>query len=1056
MALFTRHSWPTMGHRKGRLAKRPTILMMLAVLAIILPFLQARPAAAAPIIPLTVSITRFVEILDEDPKDDQHCGDYFAAVTIDGQDEQNSVIIDGNTATCDNRPAGTPYTIDFTDPSFTFTRNVDAANGFAKVTIEMLDYDLLANPDDRMDINPLIGSGNAETMLILTVDLTTGNWVVDNLGIVNQQVSTGASDPDDPKNGIGTVFFTISTSSSSGDVDGDGLFDGWEINGFQADGDGIVDVNLPTMGANPQRKDLFLEIDCLVATNHTHCPLQGAIQTVVQSFADAPVNNVDGTTGIQLHIDIGNLYSQPALPAAGFATNVPRALTPAGSVSGNFGNFGGGGNQIQEAGNLIVDWDGATGSPATNFFSLKVNNFSSLRDSIFRYAIFVHQTNARAASNDCTSGWAKGIPSVNFLVSLGGTGTGGGACWVTDTGGNSVGNQNQQAGTLQHEFGHTLGLGHGGGDGINNKPNYLSVMNYGIGAGPVASPNQVQFCLVPAVGGLPGGCDYSRIALPNLTENLNANGKGGLDECAGIGLGLGGFDWDGDSSLEGITNCQPPNNANVQADINGDGLCVTAGTNTALNTTPSGDDQIVGTSITDGSGRICNSTANGDDVQNTIVGQIPSQPNQLNGFEDWNSISYNFRTIPNFQTAGTPVEDEADPDTIIQARASLAQQVHPVLDVNQTGSADATPGDTLNYTIQVKNSGHGPALNSVLTDTRPDSTQAVFNLGTLVVGAEETRNVSYTVPCSTADQTVLTNSATATAEDLIGNPVSGSHTMNTTVHAPSVTLAKTATASVNAGEAINYTITYQNTGGAAAANVVISDTLPADVYYSNSLDLGAGSKPDTVTLNGDGTRTLVWNVGAVPASSGPQTIVFTARPTLLALKGTSYTNRVSVSFQNGNGCVYQAVNASASTSISVVPPTRDPQTQGFWRNHPELWSAEILARIQATDQRYDTGAAPGQLSSAEVTTVFLPGGSTKKVLETQLLATYFNLATRRINAGTAISSRTADRLGLTNVRDAALYATATLLLPLDATTQGRYSDAISVLEEINANKSEVY
>ena len=29
-----------------------------------------------------------------------------------------------------------------------------------------------------------------------------------------------------------------------------------------------------------------------------------------------------------------------------------------------------------------------------------------------------------------------------------------------------------------HEFGHTLGLGHGGSDGINDKPNYLSVMTY--------------------------------------------------------------------------------------------------------------------------------------------------------------------------------------------------------------------------------------------------------------------------------------------------------------------------------------------------------------------------------------------------------------------------------------------------------------------------------------------------------------------------------------------------------------------------------------------------
>ena len=29
-----------------------------------------------------------------------------------------------------------------------------------------------------------------------------------------------------------------------------------------------------------------------------------------------------------------------------------------------------------------------------------------------------------------------------------------------------------------HELGHNLGLHHGGDDGVNFKPNYLSIMNY--------------------------------------------------------------------------------------------------------------------------------------------------------------------------------------------------------------------------------------------------------------------------------------------------------------------------------------------------------------------------------------------------------------------------------------------------------------------------------------------------------------------------------------------------------------------------------------------------
>jgi hypothetical protein len=88
--------------------------------------------------------------------------------------------------------------------------------------------------------------------------------------------------------------------------------------------------------------------------------------------------------------------------------------------------------------------------------------------------------------------------------------------------------------------------------------------------------------------------------------------------------------------------------------------------------------------------------------------------------------------------------------------------------------------------------------------------------------------------------------------------------------------------------------------------------------------------------------------------------------------------------------------------------------------------------------------------------MYAPGGNQPKVLEMQLLSVYFNLATRRINAGTAISSRVAGRLGLLTVRDAALYAIDTLALPVNAATRDRYSDATTVLDEINNNRSEVY
>jgi len=373
--------------------------------------------------------------------------------------------------------------------------------------------------------------------------------------------------------------------------------------------------------------------------------------------------------------------------------------------------------------------------------------------------------------------------------------------------------------------------------------------------------------------------------------------------------------------------------------------------------------------------------------------------------------------------------------------------------------ATAVGGDTLNYTVKVTNLEPPKAFNVSVTDTLPNGTTSGWLVGALDQGASHTQTFTFLVPCTAADGAVLTNSASVTGANALGyadvNLFNNTASASTTVQAPLLTLSKMATASVNAGEAITYTITYQNTGTGGAANIVITDTLPASVYYSTALDTGGGPKPTTVTVNGDGTRTLVWNVGALASNSGNQTIEFTARPTLLAVSGTSFTNNVTLSFKNEKGCTYDALNASATTSISAVAATLDPQGLGWWRTHPELATAEILARIQATDQRYDglVGSPDGALSAAEANTALAPGGNMQYILREQLIALYFNLATRRVNADTPIASKLATQLGLTMVRDAAIYAIETLKLPVVSDNRARYSKATDAVEEINLDKS---
>lgn len=67
------------------------------------------------------------------------------------------------------------------------------------------------------------------------------------------------------------VAFEASTSTGAEiivrgdhlDSDQDGLLDHWETTGIDMDQDGVVDLNLPAMGANVNQRDLFLQIDWL-------------------------------------------------------------------------------------------------------------------------------------------------------------------------------------------------------------------------------------------------------------------------------------------------------------------------------------------------------------------------------------------------------------------------------------------------------------------------------------------------------------------------------------------------------------------------------------------------------------------------------------------------------------------------------------------------------------------------------------------------------------------------------------------------------------------------
>lgn len=230
------------------------------------------------------------------------------------------------------------------------------------------------------------------------------------------QVTTSSS-----FNGDCLTWSAVVFSTTVQDTDGDGIPDAVEISGMTDPADGSF-VNFPAMGANPNKKDIFIQMDWMVAADHNHQPKQAALNKVIAGFAAAPGG------GINVHFD-----------------------------TGQGGAFTGGGHQIPET--RTTQWK-------KDFNPIKLANFANNRRNFWRYGLMAH------SQPGTTSSGISDLPGGDFMVTFGG--------WIhADPADNMVGTVDEQAGTIMHESGHGYNLKHGGGTHVPNcKPDYESVMNY--------------------------------------------------------------------------------------------------------------------------------------------------------------------------------------------------------------------------------------------------------------------------------------------------------------------------------------------------------------------------------------------------------------------------------------------------------------------------------------------------------------------------------------------------------------------------------------------------
>lgn len=1022
---------------------------MLALFLASIPLIATPAAAAPPGIKITFEIEYLFQVEDPD-SGGVGDGDYFPRVKI-----ADGPLVTGPRIEDDEfEPRGLPEA----PGGWTFTyENWPGDRPTVDITVAMWDYDGDFNSNsDRMDISP----NNEDWELNLTYDLRSGTLSGDQLVFGTPCVRSdgqtakgrsciqGDGDHGIPRNNDGRITrIGITAGAEMPDTDLDGIPDLIELSGIRnAAGDVLVD--LPALGADPCRKTVILQLDHMEdtapATRHSHEPKAGAITLVKNALEDAPIaatspcpypgTRQDGVDfiyreGVQLAEQ-----AQLGLNTNAFRNARTAGLPPELAPYAHYGIFA---HRLLNA----VGTSGQCCEPVRDNnkdFIVTLGDWRTMCVADFTADYGGDgMLQTTASGDDVTTGTQIHVgdnrrcdttsahaTDVQVLT----PGTGGADA--------NVGTEQDQAGTILHELFHAMALRHGGNENVNNKPNYLSVMNYFFQTG---IPNSAPPLLVDEFRDWRVGAvrlDLSDGGLPPLVE-------GGLNETAGIGDGT---DW---------TFWWAPNVANP----GGDPVIRAGAGNGPLNWN---DNRTAGTNVP------IIDTAN-QPVNINDEGGLTT----LTDHNDWPAIRFRAQSpdrlgwacsswpagAPTCGGAGGDVEPELTFDTAIRQEMSFFNLYNPDLAIGKTvDKADAEPGDTLTYQVKLDNIGTGAATQTSVKDTPPTGDVQTRQVGQLGAGGTKTEAFTYEIPCDTEDAKVLTNKAEVTAKDLAGgaeaNTANNSATASTKVHAPRLTLDKRATATVNAGEAITVDLKVANVGGGKATGVVLTDTLPKEVYYSQALDQGTGPRPTGVTRNADGTTTLTWSLGEL-AASGERSVRFTARPGLLFVAGDKLTDHASVTYGNANGCTYEPVAASATTTITEVTPTRDPRSHGYWKTHPEARTAELLARVQATYQRFDS-SANGALDNTEAQAVLSAGGPQPGPARFQLLATLFDLAARQINASTKIDSKLTRALGTTTVGQAVRYGFATLDLPVNSSTARRYADTTALLDEIVNNRSEVY
>jgi hypothetical protein len=269
------------------------------------------------------------------------------------------------------------------------------------------------------------------------------------------------------------------TQAGAPDTDNDGLLDGWEVHGFRRGG---ALEPLHVYGANPHRKDIFVEIDWMESQEENS---QLNARIAYESTVDVIRAFRASGTGIEIHVDLGPRI-ESLVP--------PEVIDP--ELTANFLNFA----EAEPDEEKVLPYqdrfpvrpvrgDGPESTGLSLYDAYYGGRyFRPSRRNIFYYVVFAEQSQppstggAPARTRPLTDDFGDELARRDGLRYAGTQVAVIYRKHVTDLEPQEL--RYQYSVALLHELGHMLGLGHGGTDqpfvwnNTNWKPNYPSSMNY--------------------------------------------------------------------------------------------------------------------------------------------------------------------------------------------------------------------------------------------------------------------------------------------------------------------------------------------------------------------------------------------------------------------------------------------------------------------------------------------------------------------------------------------------------------------------------------------------